>query len=54
VIGDDLALMTAFLAGSLLLAALLGWRGGDSRQDLTLMGGGGLALGAASAVLFAA
>ena len=49
--GADFGLMAGVLAGAVLLATLLAWRGGDERRDLTLMGGSGLALAATSAVL---
>ena len=46
-----IALIAALLAGTVLLATLLAWRGGDERRDLALMGGSGLALAATSAAL---
>jgi hypothetical protein len=49
----DFALMTAVLAGALTLAAILGWRGGDSRADVALMCGLGTAFGTLSVALFA-
>jgi hypothetical protein len=47
----DFGLIAALLAGTVLLATLLAWRGGDERRDLALMGGSGLALAATSAAL---
>lgn len=49
----DFGLMAGLLAGCVLLAALLAWRGGDERRDLALLGGSGLALAATSAALLA-
>ena len=50
---DHLGLMAATVAAALLLAAFLGWRGGNARADVALMGGSGAVLGAASALLMA-
>lgn len=50
----DFALMAAVLGGAFLVATLLGWRGGDERRDLGLLGGSGLALVAGSAALYVA
>ena len=50
---DDFALMAAVFAGTFLLAAFFGARGGDSRADVALMGGSGAAFGMLSALLFA-
>ena len=47
----DFGLMAALLGGTLLVAMLLAWRGGDQRRDLALLGGSGLALVATSAAL---
>jgi hypothetical protein len=50
----DFARMAAVFAASLVLATFLGWRGGNSRSDLALMGGLGTAFSALSIALFAA
>jgi hypothetical protein len=50
---DDFALMAAVFAGTFVLAAILGRRAGNSRADVALMGGCGLAFGSLSALLFA-
>ena len=47
----DFGLMAGLLAGTVLLATLLAWRGGDEHRDLALLGGSGLALAATSAAL---
>lgn len=51
---DDFGLMLAILGGTCALAALLGWRGGDARRDVALLGSSGVAFGTLSALLFAA
>jgi hypothetical protein len=51
---DDFALIAAVFAATFLLSALLGARAGNARRDVALMGGSGAALGALSALLFAA
>ena len=43
--------MAAAFAAALSLAAFLGWRGGNAKVDVALMGGSGAMLGAASALL---
>jgi hypothetical protein len=50
---DSIALMAAVLGLGFVTAALLAWRGGDTRRDLALLGGSGLSLSAVAAVLFA-
>jgi hypothetical protein len=49
---EDFALMAAVFAGTYLLASLLGLRAGNSRSDVALMGGSGVAFGVMSAFLF--
>jgi hypothetical protein len=50
---DDFALMAAVLAGAAALAAFFGWRAGNSRADVALMGGSGIALGTLAGLLVA-
>jgi hypothetical protein len=50
---DDLALMSAVLAAAFGLAALFGWRGGNARADVALLGGSGAAFGGVAALLLA-
>ena len=50
---DDFALMAAVIAGAIAIAAFFGWRGGNSRADVALMGGSGLALGSVAGLLAA-
>jgi hypothetical protein len=51
---DHVALMVAVLGGSLVLAALLAWRGGDARRDVGLLGAAAASLLATSGLLLAA
>jgi hypothetical protein len=50
---DDFALMAAVFAGALVVAAIFGWRGGNARADVALMGGLAAAFGSLAGLLFA-
>jgi hypothetical protein len=44
--------MAAILGGTFLLTALVGWKAGNARADVALMGGSGAAFGGLSLLLF--
>ena len=50
---DDFGLMAALFAGACGVAAFFGWRSGNSRSDVALLGGSGLVFGTAAALLYA-
>jgi hypothetical protein len=50
----DFGVMMAVFGATFLLCAVLGWRTGNAKADVALLGGSGVFFSAVSAALFAA